>query len=163
MQGDVDLLRSLHRTGARGRIFARLIEDIWNVLEVSYRREPLFDHRAPDPWYVEFAERHEIKLRTHSFYNPDFVIDDGAWVETTLSENTAYAKFFRYGHQAPRLQVIWLDEDSGYHKSVCAAVAFPNARAVNVASLFPRIRECDAGGALIQKVILLKSLKGVVL
>ncbi len=163
MQGDLDRLKSLQRTGTRGRIFMRLVEEIWKLLEQPYRLEPIFYHCSPAPWYIDFVAFHRVKLRTHPFYNPDFLLYDNTWVEATLSENTAYAKFFRYGHQAPRLKVVWLDEDVGFYKSLCSAVAFPNAEALNVATLFPRMSECKGGDLLIQKISLLKSLKGIVL
>ena len=105
MEGRIEDVRSMQRTGLRGRIFAHLVAQVWRMLGVSYREEPLFKHRDPDPWYVAFAADNDIKLRTHAFYNPDFILEDGTWVEATLSENTAYAKIFRHGHQAPHLQV----------------------------------------------------------
>ena len=163
MEGRVDELCAIQRAGARGRIFARLIVETWKVIGVSYRTEPVFEHRDPNPWYVAFAADNGIKLRMHAFYNPDFVLDDGTWVEATLSENTAYAKLFRHGHQAPRLMVVWLDEDAGFHKTVCAGVPFPNAEVVNVATLYPRVRACEGGEELIAKLELLKALKGVLL
>jgi len=163
MEGRIDELCSIQRTGARGRIFARLIVETWRLLGVSYRVEPVFEHRDPNLWYVAFAADNGIKLRTHAFYNPDFVLDDGTWVEATLSENTAYAKLFRHGHQAPRLTVVWLDEDAGLHKTVCARVLFPNAEVVNMASFYPRVRACEGGEILIAKLELLKTLKGVLM
>ena len=163
MEGRMDELRSMQRTGARGRIFAHLIAEMWKAIGVSYRTEPVFEHRDPNRWYVAFAEGNGVKLRTHAFYNPDFLLDDGTWLEATLSENTAYAKLFRHGHQAPRLMVVWLDEDAGFHKAVCAGVPFPNAEVVNVASFYPRVRACEGGEELIAKFELLKTLKGVLL
>ena len=162
MEGRIDDLCLIQRTGARGRIFARLLVETWGRLGISYRAEPVFEHRSPGPWYVALAAANGIKLRTHAFYNPDFVIDDGTWVEATLSENTAYTKLFRHGHQASRLTVIWLDENAGFHKSVCAGVSFPNAEVVNVASFYPRVCACEGGEELIAKFELLKTLKGVV-
>lgn len=163
MEGRIDELRSVQRTGARGRIFARLIVEIWTLLEISYRAEPVFEHREPNPWYVVFAADNGIKLRTHAFYNPDFILEDGTWVEATLSENTAYAKLFRHGHQALCLTIVWLDEDVGFHKTVCVGTSFPNAEVVNVATFYPRVRAREGGEELVAKLELLKTFKGVVL
>ncbi len=163
MENRIDELCSIQRTGARGRIFARLIADLWNTTGKSLRAEPLFEHRDPNPWYVAFAVDNGIKLRTHSFYNPDFVFDDGTWVEATLSENTAYAKVFRHGHQCPRLKVLWLDADAGLHKTICRNVSFPNAEVMNVDSFYPQVRACAGGEELIAGFERLKMLKGTLL
>lgn len=104
-----------------------------------------------------------IKLRMHAFDNPDFLLDNGTWVEATLSENTAYAKLFQHGHQAPHLMVVWLDEDPGFHKRTCAKVPFPNAEVMNVTSLYARMRTSKGGEDLIAKIDLLKTLKGVLM
>lgn len=77
---------------------------------------------------MDFAKTYNLKLRTHDAYNPDLFFEDGTWAEITLSENTAYKKLFRYGHQADQIAVFWLDEDTGLHKDTCQSVHFPNAR-----------------------------------
>lgn len=161
MEGRIDEIRAAHRTGTRGRLFAHLITEIWRVTAVTYRAEPVFEHHDPNPWYISFAADNGIKIRTHTFYNPDFLLDDGTWIEVTLSENTAYTKLFRHGHQAPRLTVLWLDEDTGFHKTVCAEVDFPNAVVLNVSTLYLDVRVCDGGEEVIEKIELLKTLKGI--
>ncbi len=93
-------LKEIHRTGTRGRIFAFLINEMFELLRIPNEPEPIFDHIAPDKWYLDFASKHDdIKIRTHDFYNPDYMLSDGSWLEVTLSENTAYKKLFRYGHK----------------------------------------------------------------
>jgi hypothetical protein len=77
------------------------------IISVGFSAEPIFEHVSPNPWYVDFALKHDIKLRLHPFYNPDFFLENGAWLEATLSENSAYKKIFRYGHQAEELLVLW--------------------------------------------------------
>ena len=109
MAGDLDKLRTIQRTGARGRIFAMLIRWCFDELAIGYESEPVFPHVRPAEWYTTFATQHELKLATHDYYNPDFLLADGIWAEVTLSENTAFKKLFRYAHQAPRLLVVWLD------------------------------------------------------
>ena len=47
------------------------------------------------------SKHDDIKIRTHDFYNPDYILMNGTWLEVTLSENNTYKKLFRYGHQAP--------------------------------------------------------------
>ncbi len=162
MQGDLDTLRSIQRTGARGRILFALVEEMLHVLGISYRPEPIFDHMPPNLWYVQFAQKHDLKLRTNSFYNPDFILKDGAWLEVTLSENSAYKKLFRYGHQAEELIVVCLDEDQGLHKSVCQRVAFPNARVERVQRFYDELR-VNGGEELVRKLDMLKELKGIAL
>ena len=125
--------------------------------------EPVFAQKAPIPLYAEFAAKHRIKLRTHPFYNPDILFDDGSWVEATVSENEAYKKLFRYGHQATGLTVIWLDEDEGMHKSICQGVKFPNAEVVGVDSFYAQLKERQQGRELIERFECLKGVKGVVL
>ena len=153
-------LYAIQRTGTRGRIFSHLVAQTLRLLEMPCQLEPIFEHRDPNPWYVNFAAENGLKLRTHRFYNPDFVLDDGTWVEATLSENSAYKKVFRHGHQASQLIAIWLDEDTGLHKEVCENVAFPNAEVKDVASLYPRLGPCAGGEGLIGRIELLKTLKG---
>ncbi len=109
----IDELKQICRHGGRGRIFSALVLDLFKMLSISYKQEPVFKCVEPHGWYVRFAEGNGIKLRTHDFYNPDFILEDGTWVEITLSENTAYKKLFRYGYQADKLLVFWLDNDSG--------------------------------------------------
>lgn len=163
MEDRMEDLMSIQRTGARGRIFAHLITEVFRLLEIPCQPEPIFDLCDPNPWYVEFADKNKLKLRTHSYYNPDFFFDDGTWVEVTLSENCAYQKLFRYGHQAPRLTVIWLGEDTGLHKEVCERVVFPNAEVKDVASFYPQLAQCADGEGLIGRLRLLKTLKGQLL
>jgi hypothetical protein len=91
------------------------------------------------------------------------LLDDGSWVEATISENEACKKLFRYGHQAPRLTVIWLDEDKGMHKGICQDVRFPNAEVLRVDSFYSRLKEQEKGRELIERFECLKGLKGVVL
>lgn len=108
-------LKQIHRSGSRGRILSALVLDLFDMLRVNYQAEPLFNGIEPSHWYVHFANENDIELKVHDFYNPDFVLADGTWVEITLSENTAYKKLFRYGHQANKLIVYWLDDDKGHH------------------------------------------------
>ena len=82
-------LRSIQRSGARGRIFSVLVNTMLGMLRIGFQPEPIFDHVVPNPWYVDFAAKHGLKLRTHAFYNPDFLLEDGRWLEVTLSENEA--------------------------------------------------------------------------
>jgi len=56
--------------------------------------------------YTASYQKYDIKIRTYDFYNPDYITPDGTWLEITLSENTAYKKLFRYGHQAPGVTVL---------------------------------------------------------
>ena len=163
MAGRMEDLYPIQRTGTRGRIFSHLVTEALRLLEMPCQREPMFEHRDPKPWYVDFAAKNGLKFRTQSVYNPDFVLDDGTWVEATLSENNAYKKLFRHGHQAPQLMVIWLDRDAGLHKEVCQSVAIPNAEVKEVASFYPRLAPCAGGDCLIKKIELLKTLKSRVL
>jgi hypothetical protein len=163
MGGDLDKLRSIQRTGTRGRIFAVLMKTLLEALQISFEAEPVFDHLAPDPWYVEFASKHGLKLREHPFYNPDFLLEDGTWVEATLSANTAYKKLFRFGHQSCRLKVVWLDEDEGLHKRVCKNVVFPNAVVTNVDQFYPRLADCPGGEEVVEKLERLRELKGIIM
>jgi len=160
LEGRIDHLYSIQRTGARGRIFSHMVTEALRLLRMPCQPEPIFEHRDPNPWYVDFAAKNGLKLRRHRFYNPDFVLDEGTWMEATLSENSAYKKLFRHGQQAPRLIVIWLDKDTGLHKEVCERVAFPNAEVKDVASFYPRLTPCVGGESLIEKIELLKTLKG---
>lgn len=163
MAGDWDKLRSLQRSGARGRIFATLVRQCFNALAISYECEPLFPHVSPRPWYAGFAAKHELKLAAHEFYNPDFLLNDGTWVEATLSENTAFKKLFRYGHQAPGLLVLWLDADDGLHTQVCKEVEFPNADVRPVDWYYPQLDRTADGRYLVDKLQILKRLKHQVL
>lgn len=160
--GDLESLRSSQRTGARVRLFRVLIEQLLQILEIPFRAEPIFDHISPHPWYREFAQTHELKLRTDSFYNPDFFLEDGTWLEVTLSENSAYKKVFRYGHQANELLVLWLDVDEGFHKTVCHGVAFPNAKVGSVERLHDDLAGRAGGVELVRKFETLKGLKGII-
>ncbi|MDZ7300926.1 MAG: hypothetical protein ONB44_02155 [candidate division KSB1 bacterium] len=163
MNNQLEELLSIHRGGSRGRIFQVLIEDMLKLLVLPYQPEPTFEHKEMNPWYLDFAAQHNLKLRTHGFYNPDFLLEDGTWLEISLSENTAYQKLFRYGHQAPRLRLIWLDEDDGRHKRICKNIRFPNAEVVNVNNYYPKLREKVEGKVLIEKFERLKRLKGILL
>ena len=163
MQNDVAQLTLAHRTGARGRILSVLAQEAFRLIEIPFKAEPVFLHKMPNSWYVDFAETHNLKLRTHDFYNPDLFFDDGTWVEITLSENSAYKKLFRYGHQADQMAVYWLDEDTGLHKNTCRTVRFPNARVASFESLYPRLQTVVGGPELIEGLMLLKGLKGTIL
>ena len=110
MENQFDELIQIHRTGTRGRIFSFLIKNMLDILQIPHDSEPIFDHIVPNKWYLDFASKHDLKIRTHDFYNPDYLLPDGTWLEITLSENTAYQKLFRYGHQAPALKVLWLEK-----------------------------------------------------
>ena len=162
MEGQFDELKEIYRTGTRGRIFAVLIKDMFEILQISNEPEPIFDHTAPDEWYLDFASKHDLKIRTHEFYNPDFLLSDGTWIEITLSENTAYQKLFRYGHQAPLLKVLWIDEDAGLHKKLCKSVEFPNAQVINIKKYFPELEKVSGGNELVNKFGELKKLKGII-
>jgi len=156
-------LLSIQRTGSRGRIFHVLVEDILKLLTIPFQPEPVFDHTEINPWYVDFASRHNLKLRTHGFYNPDFILEDGTWLETSLSEKKAYQKLFRYGHQAPQLRLIWLDEDDGLHKNLCKGISLPNAEVISVEYYYAQLSAHVEGKMLIEKLERLKRLKGVLL
>ncbi len=162
-QGDLEKLFSIQRTGARGRIFYCLVEEMLHLLSVEFRVEPIFEHVSPNPWYVDFALKHGLKLRLHSFYNPDFFFENGAWLEVTLSENSAYKKIFTYGHQSEELFILWLDPDQGFHRSVCLEVEFPNAQIKRVQSFFDHLGKTIQGENLIKKFELLSNLKGTLL
>ena len=131
-------------------------------LGIGFQKEPVFAHVSPDSWYVEFSENHGLKLRTHPFYNPDFLLDDETWVEVTLSENEAYKKLFRYGHQIPQLTVIWLDQDKGQHKEVCQNGEFPNAEVISVDAFLLNHPDFPGRPKLVEMFNLLKSLKGII-
>lgn len=102
-------------------------------------------------------------LSKSPFYNPDFFLENGAWLEASLSENSAYKKLFRYGHQADELIVLWLDPDQGFHRSVCLEVDFPNAQIKRVQSFFDELGKTIQGEKLIKKFELLADLKGTLL
>ena len=152
MKDQLEELKEIYRTGTRGRIFAELVKKMLEILKIPNKPEPLFDHIEPNKWNLDFVSRHDdIKIRTHEFYNPDYIFADGTWLEVTLSENTAYKKVFRYGHQTPLLNVLWLDEDKGLHKKFCKNVEFPNAQVVNIKKYFPKLRKVSRGKDLINK------------
>ena len=163
MAGDLDKLRTVQRTGARGRIFEMLIRRCFDALAIGYESEPVFPPVPPAEWYTTFAARHELKLVTHDYYNPDFLLGDGSWAEVTLSENTAFKKLFRYGHQAPRLLVVWLDTDDGLHKQLCEEVEFPNANVRPVDWYYPQLDRTANGRDVVQKLETLRGLKREVL
>ncbi len=158
----VDLVQN-QRTGTRGRILSTLALDLFNVVSIPYKDEPIFYCIEPKIWYVDFARRHNIKLRIHDFYNPDLFLEDGTWVEITLSENTAYKKVFRYGHQANKLQVFWLDSDNGFHKKMCQSICFPNAEVKSIECFNHELKKIPGGLEIISKLKALKELKGKVL
>ncbi len=83
--GDLAMLRAVQRSGARGRILDTLVRQCFDVLGIGYESEPVFVHVSPDSWYVEFAARHELTLRTHDYYNPDILLGDGSSAEITPS------------------------------------------------------------------------------
>ncbi|MEE9295619.1 MAG: hypothetical protein V3W34_11750 [Phycisphaerae bacterium] len=163
MENRLDELRSIQRTGARGRIFSALAGSMLRKLGMNGQPEPVFDHINPDSWYVDFASTHGLKLRTHEFYNPDFLLGDGTWLEITLSENEAYKKLLRYGHQAPRLLIVWLDEDAGLHKEVCKGVVFPNADVMSVDGFYADLEDRPGGTEFVETIKRLKHLKGQIL
>jgi len=100
MEGRIEELKKIHRTGTRERIFSTLIKNMLELPQIQNEPEPIFDHKTPNRWYLDFASKKDIKIRTHEFYSPDFIFQDGSWLEITRSENIAYQKLFRYGHQA---------------------------------------------------------------
>ena len=162
MQGDIDELKKIQRGGTRGRIFAALVKKMFEILQMQGEPEPVFDHVTPNAWYIEFAKVHDLKLRIHDYYNPDYLLPDGTWIEVTLSENTAYKKIFRYGHQAPALKVLRLDEDEGLHKQVCKDIVFPNASVQNIETYFLDLEHLSDGDELIGKFNQLKAMKGTI-
>jgi hypothetical protein len=161
--GRLDELFSIQRGGSRGRIFHALVEEMLKLLMIPFEPEPVFDHIEMNPWYLAFATKHNLKLRIHGFYNPDYILEDGTWLEISLSENTAYEKLFRYGHQAPHLRLIWLDEDDGLHKSICKEIKFPNVEVVSVKDYYSQLSEAVDGNALIDNFERLKKLKSILL
>jgi len=163
MTGDLVGLRAIQRSGSRGRILAALVRQCFDVLGISHLPEPVFEHVAPAEWYVDFAEAQGLKLVLDDRYNPDYLLADGTWVEVTLSENTAFKKLFRYGHQASRLLVLWLDPDTGLHKRVCAGLDLPNAAVKPVDSDYGRLRETDRGADIVRKIEALKELRHKIL
>ena len=164
MENKIDELMIIHRTGARGRILSHLVKNMFDCISLQYESEPVFDHKPPNEWYVDFAnETDDIQLRSHNFYNPDFSIGDSSWIEVTLSENTAYKKLFRYGHQVDFIRVIWIDPDEGLHKKVCQNIQFPNADVVNIEHYYDQLQRTSQGIEIINKVEQLKKLKGVVM
>lgn len=162
-KGDLSRLLIIQRTGARGHIFYGLVKEMLEILRISFRPEPVFEHIHPDPWYVDFARKHDLTTRIHSFYNPDFFLEDGTWLEATLSENTAYKKLFRYGHQADKLLLLWLDPDEGLHSSLCREVSFPNAKIKSVRSFYDELGKTVRGEELVGKFELLAELRGTLL
>ena len=159
MCGDLESLRTIQRTGARGRIFAQLITHCFDTLNIGYKSEPIFSHVPVSAWYEEFAEVYGLKLRVNDSYNPDFLIDDGSWVEVTVSENSAFKKLFRYAHQTSDLLVIWLDPDTGLHKQVCEGLTFPNATVRSVEWYYSQLEKETEGLDIIRKLEILKKLK----
>ena len=162
MDGRDDDLKMIHRTGSRGRIFSHLVRRVLDCIGTHYHPEPIFNHKTPNGWYADFARDNGIVLRTYDFYNPDLILDDGSWVEITLSENTAYKKVFQYGHQVDALKVIWIDIDKGLHKSVCQKIHFPNAEVVSVDCYYDLLMECSGGLEIVEKFEHLKSLRGII-
>lgn len=163
MEGRIDELEQIYRTGTRGRIFEVLVKKALDHLGINYKSEPVFEHVKPDPWYVTLSAKHgDLKLRTHDFYNPDYLLPDGSWLEVTLSENTAYKKLFRYGHQAPFLKIVWIDEDTGLHKTIFQDVEFPNAKVQNIQDWFPELLSLSNGKELVDLFIKLKNLKHII-
>jgi hypothetical protein len=140
-----------------------VVKDMLKILQIPYETEPTFDHITPNRWYLDFASKHDdIKIRTHDFYNPDFFLSDGTWLEITLSENTAYKKLFRYGHQAQSLKVVWLDEDTGLHKKICESVEFLYAQVISIQKCFAKLKKLSKGKDLIKKFLELKKFKRII-
>jgi hypothetical protein len=163
MEGSIDELQQIYRNGTRGRIFEILVKQSLDHLGIKYEAEPVFEHIEPDPWYVDLSSQHEdLKLRTHDFYNPDYFLPDGSWLEVTLSENTAYKKLFRYGHQAPFLKVVWIDEDTGLHKEIAQGIEFPNATVQYIQDWFPELLSLSSGQKIVDRFLELKKLKDII-
>ena len=129
---------------------------------MPFKPEPIFDHRPPSDWYVEFAAKHDIKIVVYPTYNPDFWIEDGTWIEATLSENTAYKKVFKHGHQFQKLIVLWLDKDTGRHSDICRDVVFPNASVIQAGTFFSSLAGSVEGEKLLEQFNQLERLKGIV-
>ncbi len=163
MENRLEELALHHRTGARGRILSHLSINIFNILQMPFRVEPIFSHIKPAQWYIKFAKDHEIPIRTHTFYNPDLFLEDGTWVEITLSENAAYKKLFRYGHQADKLQIYWLDNHDRFYKEICQNVEFPNARIDSIECFNTQLKKLSGGIEIIERLKILKNLKGTIL
>ena len=163
MEEKLDDLALNHRTGTRGRILSVLALDLFYKLQIPFTSEPIFYHMEPSQWYIEFAKQHGIKLRTHDFYNPDLFLENGTWVEVTLSENTAYKKLFRYGHQADNLLILWLDKDDGYHKKICQNVRFSNAAIKSIEYFNTQHKKLLSASDIIRRLTILKKLKGTIL
>lgn len=163
MDNRMDELREIQRSGTRGRIFAYLCKRMYSILEIEFIEEPVFEKLQPEEWYRSFADKHNIKLKEYPTYNPDLLLQDGTWVEFTLSENTAYKKIFKYGHQTKKLKLLWIDEDSGYHKSVCENVTFPDSCCIqSIEHYFPILRNHSKGENLTNHFIRLKGCKGII-
>ncbi len=143
-------------------IFEVLIKNSLDSIKIDYEPEPIFEHIKPNQWYLDFASNHEdIKIMIHDFYNPDYVLSNGTRLEVTLSENTAYKKVFRYGHQTPALKIVWLDKDSGLHEKVCKNIKFPNVQVVNAQGGFSELKMIPGGNELLDQFIELKNLKHI--
>jgi hypothetical protein len=69
MKGNIDELKKIHRTGARGRIFAILVGHMLKALQIKSEPEPIFDHITPHKWYLDFALANNLKIKTYAFYN----------------------------------------------------------------------------------------------
>ena len=160
MEEKTDELRAIQRGGSRGRIFACLVKQMLQLLDIDFQAEPVFDPISPATWWSSFARQNGLKLRRLPFYNPDFLLADGTWLEATLSENRAYQKLFVYGHQAGRLKIVWLDEDSGLHKEISEKAGFPIAQVLSVGAFYPELEGKPSGVKLIQQFERLRRLKG---
>ena len=162
-QNKIHELSLNHKTGTRGRILEILASKLFRIQQIPCKKEPVFYHVKPNEWYVDFSKKHKIKLREHDFYNPDLFLDNGTWVEVTLSENTAYKKLFRYGHQATNLLILWLDIDNGLHKNICNSINFPNAEIKSIESFSKHLNPSPEGLETTNYLRLLKELKGTIL
>ncbi len=136
-----------------------LLRQCFDVLDIGYTSEPVFSGVSPAAWYQDFATKHGLKLRIDQTYNPDFLLQDGTWVEGTLSENTAFKKVMRHGHQTSQLRVVWLDPDDGLYKQICKDVTFPNAEVCSVSWYYSRLDRTTNGREIVNKLELLKVLK----
>jgi hypothetical protein len=157
---EIDLLAALSKSGTRGRIFNELFTRLLKAESYKFTAEPVFTHQEPNRWHEFYLNSNGLKLKIFDEYNPDYLLSDDDWVEVTLSENTAFKKILTYGHQAPKLEVFWLDEDTGHHKNVLENAGVPNASVRRINYLYGTLEKSEEGNKLIEQFELLKKLKG---